>query len=464
MQILTQRSINIEALRKTMRMIWKPNKGVLISDVEEDLFLVEFGDKRDKQKVLDMSPWSYEKNLVLLQDFDGDAVPKDINLIWSPFWVQIFNLPLKSRTRETGWRIGCNLGEVMDVDVPENGVQWGRCLRVRIKINVTKKLVRGKKIKFGDNDHRWVFFKYERLPNFCYICGKLGHGEKECKEGVSPRGSGSEGAYQYGAWLRGEPGKRAFNNLEHHHSSASDHSSPELRHTHGSQGRKEHSHVRDGVHNTHVTRMVGEEAETDMTVTPPKPLTDQVEPRQAEKQALSSEPDVPESYVISSNLKKDIFNLGKTLSSDLGDTEGLVKEEAQWRTGISAKKKDIVIKDNEMLSKEMEKSQHNPWTKDDGPTTMIYDTNLGWTDEPIGPTVRYWKRITRPSENKSLENNPIIIEDKKRVGPTPIQELDPTSITKKRKKGKQVVTQNEEKHSNTDGGLAEAAMQPRPAQ
>ena len=43
-----------------MRMIWKPNKGVLISDVEEDLFLVEFGDKRDKQKVLDMSPWSYE--------------------------------------------------------------------------------------------------------------------------------------------------------------------------------------------------------------------------------------------------------------------------------------------------------------------------------------------------------------------------------------------------------------------
>ena len=85
MQILTQRSINIEALRKTMRMIWKPNKGVLISDVEEDLFLVEFGDKRDKQKVLDMSPWSYEKNLVLLQDFDGDAVPKDINLIWSPF-------------------------------------------------------------------------------------------------------------------------------------------------------------------------------------------------------------------------------------------------------------------------------------------------------------------------------------------------------------------------------------------
>ena len=144
--------------------------------------------------------------------------------------------------------------------------------------------------------------------------------------------------------------------------------------------------MRDGVHGTHVTRVVGEKAEIDVTVTPPKPLTDQVEPRQVEKQALSSEPDVLESYVISSNLKKDTVNLGKPLSSDLGDTDGLVKEEAQRRTETSAKKMDVVVKDNEMLPKaiEMEKSQHNPWTQDDGPTAMIYDTNLGWIDEPPG--------------------------------------------------------------------------------
>ncbi|KAL0008865.1 hypothetical protein SO802_010367 [Lithocarpus litseifolius] len=319
MQILTQRSINIEALRKTMRMIWKSNKGVLILDVEEDLFLVDFGDKRDKLR------WR--------------CGAKRYKLIWSPFWVQIFNLPLKSRTRETGWRIGCNLGEVMDVDVPEKGVHWGRCLRVRIKINVTKKLARGKKIKFGDNDHRWVFFKYERSPNFCYVCDKLGHGEKECKDGVSPKGSESTGAYQYGAWLRGEPSKRTPNNLEHHHSNASDHPLPELRHTNESQGRKEYPHVRDEVHGTHMTDVVGEKAEIDVTVTPPKPLTGQVEPRQAEKQALSSEPKVPESYVTSSNLKKHIVNLGKPLSTDLGATEGLVKEKAQRRKETREKKK-----------------------------------------------------------------------------------------------------------------------------
>ena len=61
-------------------------------------------------------------------------------------------------------------------------------------------------------------------------------------------------------------------------------------------------------------------------------------------------------------------------------------------------------------------------------------------------------------------NGQIAIYDIFSSPPIAIQELDPTSITTKHKKGKQVVTQNEEKHSSMDGGLAEAAMQPRPAQ
>lgn len=41
MKILTQHSINIEALRKTMRMLWKTNKTVQISEIKEKLFLGE---------------------------------------------------------------------------------------------------------------------------------------------------------------------------------------------------------------------------------------------------------------------------------------------------------------------------------------------------------------------------------------------------------------------------------------
>ena len=52
-------------------------------------------------------------------------VPKEIKLQWVPFWVQIFNLPPKSMTREAEYEIGSKLGKVIDVDVAEKGVQWG---------------------------------------------------------------------------------------------------------------------------------------------------------------------------------------------------------------------------------------------------------------------------------------------------------------------------------------------------
>ena len=88
--------------------------------------MVEFGDGRDKKKVLDMCPWSYEKQLVLIQDFEAKLTPKEIELKWSPFWVQIFNLPLKSRMRETREVIGFKLGELLAVDVFDIGVHWGK--------------------------------------------------------------------------------------------------------------------------------------------------------------------------------------------------------------------------------------------------------------------------------------------------------------------------------------------------
>nr|POE50609.1 hypothetical protein CFP56_00069 [Quercus suber] len=78
----------------------------------------------------------------------------EITMKWSPFWIQIHNLPLKSRTRETGSAIGSTLGEVLEVDVADSGVQWGKYLRVRVRVDVTKKLVRGKKVAIEGEEAR----------------------------------------------------------------------------------------------------------------------------------------------------------------------------------------------------------------------------------------------------------------------------------------------------------------------
>ena len=214
MKVLTQRCVSVDALKKNLRMLWKPNKGLQVAEIEDNLFLAEFGDSWDKKKVMEMRPWSFEKQLMLMREFEGELIPKEIVLKWSPFWIQIYNLPLKCMTSGTGNAIGAKIGEVLEVDVPENGVQWGKYLRVRVSVDTTKKLVRGKKINIEDCGSRWVYFKYERLPNFCYRCGMLDHGEKECLEQAPVEESGEKGNAQYGPWLRGEPGRRANKEVE----------------------------------------------------------------------------------------------------------------------------------------------------------------------------------------------------------------------------------------------------------
>ena len=44
----------------------------------------------------------------------------------------------------------------------------GNFLRVRVAINTSQPLRRGRKISLKDGSEEWISFKYECLPNICY--------------------------------------------------------------------------------------------------------------------------------------------------------------------------------------------------------------------------------------------------------------------------------------------------------
>ena len=71
--------------------------------------------------------------------------------------------------------IANEIGNPLMVDAPKSGLAWGPFLRIRVDIDITKPLMRRKMIHIENVEEGWVFFKYERLPIFCYHCGILGH-------------------------------------------------------------------------------------------------------------------------------------------------------------------------------------------------------------------------------------------------------------------------------------------------
>jgi hypothetical protein len=59
----------------------------------------------------------------------------------------------------------------------------------------------------GGKDY-WVSFRYERLPFFCFNCGRVRHGVKGCRVKKSQRRHEEEGPKPWGLWLRAEEPRR----------------------------------------------------------------------------------------------------------------------------------------------------------------------------------------------------------------------------------------------------------------
>lgn len=57
----------------------------------------------------------------------------------------------------------------------------GNFIQVRVTLDIALPLCRGRLVSFENGKNMWVKFRYERLPNICYWCGYLDHGDKECK-------------------------------------------------------------------------------------------------------------------------------------------------------------------------------------------------------------------------------------------------------------------------------------------
>ena len=167
---------------KTLNHAWRTEKSFEIRDVDDNKAIILFEEEVDLKRVLMNSPWSFDKYLITLHKLGEDEHIQGIRFDEISFLVQIHDLPERRMTKETGVRTGCILREVERVNVPTTGILLGKCIRVRVKIDITKPLCHGRFVKFGGSNSCWVSFHYEQLPIFCYWCSKLNHDEKDEKD------------------------------------------------------------------------------------------------------------------------------------------------------------------------------------------------------------------------------------------------------------------------------------------
>ena len=51
----------------------------------------------------------------------------------------------------------------------------------------------------------WISFKYERLPNMCYWCGRLTHDDRDCDLWINSEGTLTPEQREFGPYMRAPP-------------------------------------------------------------------------------------------------------------------------------------------------------------------------------------------------------------------------------------------------------------------
>ncbi|KAL7208364.1 hypothetical protein ACSBR1_030171 [Camellia fascicularis] len=150
-KILTPKSLNRTAVSNILLGAWKTRASVSISPWTDKVFLFQFAEAQDWRKVLSEAPWS-----VMGQSL-GSSTSSD-------------------RVSDGGDRVSV---------VPLLGSSPWNFLRLRVEVDVTKPLLQGFNLhRRGSKDQGEgdiiVRYKFEKLPEFCYDCGRIGHDNVTC--------------------------------------------------------------------------------------------------------------------------------------------------------------------------------------------------------------------------------------------------------------------------------------------
>jgi hypothetical protein len=194
------KKIHRDSFKAILTRIWRTVGNVFFKELRENMWLFEFAEDIDRKRVLEGRPWSYDRTLLILNELDGQTPPSLMDFSHTPIWMQIHDLPLDCMSRGVGYKIGGSLGKVEDVAISEDDVGWGKYLRIRVAINLYKPLERGRILKLNGKSF-WVPFKYEKLPVFCYRCGRIVHDQEGCPE---PPQKKHDEKTPWGSWIRAE--------------------------------------------------------------------------------------------------------------------------------------------------------------------------------------------------------------------------------------------------------------------
>ncbi|GMY31888.1 hypothetical protein FCV25MIE_27130 [Fagus crenata] len=187
-KLITTKNFPINVIKDIVTKAWSQMRSIEVDvkRLDRNIFMFKFKYEAHLQVVFRKRPWTIRGAHLILKEWKSDLSWQEVDFSTSTFWIQIHGLPGRWQDKNNLKKVGSRVGMVEEVD--SNGDSrpgWQRFARVRVDINVDAPLKPGFFLPRPGLSDLWIGIKYEKIPDFCFNCGFIGHNFKECS--ITPK-------------------------------------------------------------------------------------------------------------------------------------------------------------------------------------------------------------------------------------------------------------------------------------
>ncbi|KAH7511064.1 hypothetical protein FEM48_ZijujUnG0051700 [Ziziphus jujuba var. spinosa] len=201
-KVFSDKLLRKNLVQSIIRRAWFTNDDVQVESLHPNIFLFCFKSIAERNRIWRKRPWSINGAHLALREWKPEQSFEDLGFNISTFWVQIHGLPLQFMTSSNASTIGGLFKNLIHCESTSRTNLVGlKYMRIQVDVDISKPLLTGFFHKLG-NRGSWVQFSYERLAEFCYSCGKIGHCKQACT--TVPNTASIQDGDRYGPWIRAE--------------------------------------------------------------------------------------------------------------------------------------------------------------------------------------------------------------------------------------------------------------------
>uniref|UniRef100_A0A803ML34 DUF4283 domain-containing protein n=1 Tax=Chenopodium quinoa TaxID=63459 RepID=A0A803ML34_CHEQI len=144
-KLLTSNPFSIDVMKNTMRSAWKLNKGMVVREIDNNVFIFQFFAYSNKIKVLEEGLWTFDGVPLILKEIEEGIQPSKLVFDTARLWVKVEDLPLNKRTKSMAISMASKMGTFVDFD-EFDPIGWSKYMRFRVDLKIDKPLRQGMRI------------------------------------------------------------------------------------------------------------------------------------------------------------------------------------------------------------------------------------------------------------------------------------------------------------------------------